>query len=57
MGKVILGPLEENDPIFKRGRVSFSPASVRESLKARIASKDKTSTSTPEKVQNGGEDE
>ena len=35
MAKVILRPLEENDPIFKRGAVCFNPYSVRDSLKSR----------------------
>ena len=35
MAKVILRPLEKNDPIFKRGAVCFNPYSVRDSLKSR----------------------
>ena len=38
MAKVILKPLEENDPIFKRGAVCFNPYSVRDSLKSRMDS-------------------
>ena len=38
MAKVILRPLEENDPIFKRGAVCFNPYSVRDSLKSRMDS-------------------
>ena len=38
MAKVILRPLEKNDPIFKRGAVCFNPSSIRESLKSRMNS-------------------
>ena len=38
MAKVILRPLEENDPIFMRGAVCFNPYSVRDSLKSRMDS-------------------
>jgi hypothetical protein len=38
MAKIIFEPLEENDPIFKRGAVCFNPSSIRESLKSRMDS-------------------
>ena len=57
MGKIILVPLEEDDPVFSRGPVNYNPASIHAALNARIASKDKAPTSTPEKAQEGGEDE
>ena len=57
MGKGTLIPLEEDDPVFKRGPVNYNPAAIRDALEAKIASEDKTPTSTPEKVQEGREDE
>ncbi len=37
MGKFTLKPLEENDPVFSRGPVSYNPFAIRDALQARIA--------------------
>ena len=46
MGKITLGYLKPDSPVFKRGPVAFNPAAIRDGLKAKIASEDETPTST-----------
>ena len=58
MGKVTITPLQEDDPIFKRGPVAFIPASIRETIEARKnASEDETSSPSQKKALNGREGE
>ena len=59
MGRFILEPLQENDPVFRRGPVNYLPFSAPESLpsKTPTSTKDGTSTPTPtqEKASKGRE--
>ena len=54
VAQTIFLPLEENDPIFKRGAVCFNPYSVRDSLKSRRdSSKPEAPKITKKKAQKG----